>query len=362
MTFESPSPSQGRKLAAIQYLRGIAAAMVLVAHCIQYSVERVPALAWAAKAADYRILGVAVFFIISGFIMYYTCRDSWAGNPASAGRFLKRRLHRIVPLYWLLTGATLALLLAGKGSAPLREILLSLGFIPYDFDGLKFRPILGVGWTLDYEMFFYLLFAFALLFPKRLGLPLVLALIAGTVALGQTGLLGHGIAGALAQPIVALFGLGILVGWSHERFGGRLTHRAGIGVLAALMLVSLPILWAAPPVATQLWPNWPLWGLSLVVVAAAAFTTAPDDERRFAVRAGLLLGDASYFLYLVHVLVMLVMEEIGERLGLVSPIETVALALAMFAASITAGIIGHKIVEKPLTRLTAPLFGHRKAR
>lgn len=357
MTFESTRPFQGEKpvIPAIQYLRGIAAAMVLVAHCLQFTIEHEPGYAPLAWIADYRILGVAIFFIISGFIMYFTCREHWQGSPASAWRFLQRRLHRIVPLYWLLTFATVALLIAGSGVAgvSLHDLLRSLAFIPYDFDGLKFRPVLGVGWTLDFEMFFYLLFALGLFFPKRIGLPLILALILSVVALGQTGALGHSWAGALAQPIILLFGMGVALGWAHERYAARFSYRAGVGVLALLMLVSPAVLLVAPPVATQLWVNPALWGLSLVVVAVAAFTA--DGARGALGRVGLMLGNASYFLYLAHVLVIIVLIEIGERLH----IGAVPLATTMLVVSLTAGVIGHLLIEKPLTRWTKPLFGRR---
>jgi exopolysaccharide production protein ExoZ len=118
---------------------------------------------------------VAVFFVISGFIMTYITR-------AEADRFLLQRLIRVVPLYWLCTLATLAAVtLKGSGhvwdDASLAHVAESLLFVPYQNLSGDFQPLLAVGWTLNLEMFFYLLFAAALIVSRRFAPLLVCAVL-----------------------------------------------------------------------------------------------------------------------------------------------------------------------------------------
>ena len=110
--------------------------------------------------------GVDIFFVISGFIMLVTSRQT---SPAE---FMVRRLIRIVPLYWALTLLVSALLILKPElfrttvvTAPF--LIKSLLFIPYANPGHggEVMPILTPGWSLNFEMFFYLIFCFVLIFP-----------------------------------------------------------------------------------------------------------------------------------------------------------------------------------------------------
>ena len=89
------------KLNSIQYLRALAALTVVVAHAWDHPL---PATPWPAAAMGE--FGVALFFVISGYIMVAITGE----GRFSAAQFLKRRAIRIVPLYWMAT--TLAALLA----------------------------------------------------------------------------------------------------------------------------------------------------------------------------------------------------------------------------------------------------------
>jgi len=326
-------------LGPVQVLRAIAASMVVVTHCYLYVVPHQPLF------VNLGTLGVAIFFIISGFIMYHTCRNQWTGSPAVARGFFARRLHRIVPLYWLVTSAIVALLLVAGHAVPAWKAALSYLFIPYDFNGEKFRPVLGVGWTLDFEMFFYLLFAAALLLPKRIGLPAVLGLLA------VLGLAGFGF--ALTQPIILLFGVGIVLGWVRDSFSVRMRH--SILVTAALFaLTPLALTIDTHPSQLVFLPG--IWAMALAWAVPAIF--APDDARSG--RFGLWLGDASYLLYLSHPLVVTVLGVGARYAGLTNITEKAVTAVIMLVTAIIVAMFGHLWVEKPLARLTAPIFGRNR--
>ena len=111
--------------------------------------------------------GVQVFFVLSGFLAYYSTR-----KPVSAGRYLLRRCIRLIPLYWIFTVLTFLLLTVRPGLSNMSDadplhLLKSLLFIPYKGDAGHNLPILAVGWTMQYEMAFTLLFTLSLLISRR---------------------------------------------------------------------------------------------------------------------------------------------------------------------------------------------------
>jgi peptidoglycan/LPS O-acetylase OafA/YrhL len=117
-------------------------------------------------------LGVDIFFVISGFIMMYIHGNDFQRKNISIN-FLKKRIIRVIPLYWFLTAAAAVLLfivpsIFGGGKIfQIKHVLSSFLFIPYNNSiGLPI-PIIGPGWSLNYEMYFYLIFSMLLLFPKK---------------------------------------------------------------------------------------------------------------------------------------------------------------------------------------------------
>src|SRR6185437_14170487 len=131
----------------IQALRAIAALLVVFVHLA------VPVA--ALGVAPFGAGGVDLFFVISGFIMVYTT----VGRPISGAEFLGRRIVRIVPLYWLLTLAVFGIALIAPTllqftTASWGQLLKSLFFIPFAKANGDVQPVLFLGWTLNYEMFF----------------------------------------------------------------------------------------------------------------------------------------------------------------------------------------------------------------
>jgi len=147
-------------IANIQILRALAATAVAFYH----TGYRVPGF----LHTDF--LGVAVFFVISGFIMSHIARES-------AGAFMMHRIGRIVPLYWLATFLYVTVILIGTSSKTATAVSLAedLLFIPRFSEGATpIEPALSVGWTLNLEMFFYVMFALALAINMRLA-PIIVA-------------------------------------------------------------------------------------------------------------------------------------------------------------------------------------------
>ncbi len=288
-------------LGNIQALRGIAAVAVVLAHLGGPDGFESRWLAggydWLAFTHGPGQAGVDLFFVISGLIMVVTTQHRVPG-PASAREFLRRRVVRIYPIYWVATLPVLALFLVSPGAVNSSaenppDVLASLLLLPQS--GL---PLLMVGWTLTFEMYFYLVFALVLLLPRAGRLPalaawgvLTLALAAAFAGSGNPWL------GTIGAPIVLEFLFGAAVGALvvRKKFVAPLlcTTAGLVGTATALGLGDFPGTWyRALPV-----------GLCLAVTVYGV--VGLEGRWRLTAPAWLQkLGDASYSLYLWHVLVL----------------------------------------------------------
>lgn len=220
------------KLHSLQGLRAIAAWMVVTDHALLELTDNRPQNPLSHLAWSLGNNGVYVFFVISGFIMVHICWESF-GRAAAPASFLRRRIIRIVPLYWIATVLALCYhrVSATYGAhAGWVELLRSLAFIPYGASDGSWRPVLAQGWTLNYEMMFYAFFAFGLLFPRRVALAVVGAGL-GVLVLDGPSMPDPTIA-YLASPIVLWFvlgmGLGTIWHWQSLREPGWLARLARV--------------------------------------------------------------------------------------------------------------------------------------
>lgn len=332
---------RGGTLFNVQALRAIAALLVVVVH-----LELLGAALGIGTGPDgfgRFAAGVDLFFVISGFIMVHTTTR----RPVGPGGFLLNRLVRIAPLYWLLTFAVFAMALLvpalfGGTRAESGALLRSLAFIPFERADGVVRPILFVGWSLNLEMAFYVVFAGALAFAR----PVARVLVAGAVLLVAV-MIGR-LAGAglpaelrfLTQPILLEFVAGMVIALFHERLpasrrAARIAVLTGLGALVVL-------------VAGQ--RDWALTSVSASITVMAALV---------AERGGIVLGwrplqrlgDASYALYLVHPFVTQAVTFGARHSGLLDARTAPAWMVAAMAGSVVAGLLVHRHVEVPLGKL-----------
>jgi exopolysaccharide production protein ExoZ len=157
------------EIIGVQAMRFTAALSVVVDHYVIHLCEQgVFPQSWLPFSYRLGSLGVFLFFAISGFVMVLSNRNKFQVWRSSID-FVIRRIIRIWPMYFLAT----ILVVAIKHSDPLnsiQNILKSLAFVPYISEVGLYRPVLGKGWTLNYEMFFYAVFAVCLNFPRNRGL------------------------------------------------------------------------------------------------------------------------------------------------------------------------------------------------
>ena len=160
---------RSQNLIGIQALRAVAALAVAFCHFEQMTLILFGVV--PPKPATYFLQsGVDLFFVISGFVMVHASWDTFGGSGAPR-EFMVRRLLRIVPLYW----ATMTLAIFFETTPPSwSEVAQSYLFIPYQAPNGSHTPIYSVGWTLNYEIFFYGLITVALLLPRQIGLAVLL--------------------------------------------------------------------------------------------------------------------------------------------------------------------------------------------
>jgi exopolysaccharide production protein ExoZ len=297
--------SGGGRLESIQVLRAVAAIGVVFTHAITRLSISFPG------AGDHAVFtglggqltvgdaGVDLFFVISGFIMLHVHRNDFA-RPGAPLRFMSRRILRIVPIYWLLTTLALVFLIFAPQlfTTHYQRIYLpwivgSYLFLPIAPPGWNATPVVGVGWTLNYEMFFYAVFAGALHLPRRLGLQLIFVCFGVLVALGVLWRPSVPVLSLVTNWLLFDFLMGIAIAW-WLLSSGKLSR------LPICVLISIGIACLA---ATIVWPppeegplRFLLWGIPAALVVFG-MSSVSIPEGGFG-RLMSVLGDASYSIYL----------------------------------------------------------------
>lgn len=264
-----------QKLRSVQVLRAVAACAVVALHAV-------PEPGAPVGSAGYGAAGVDLFFVISGFIMANVAQGR------TAGEFLRDRLWRIYPLWWV---AVLPwLLMVPRGPT---FVLSSLTLWPI-YPGGYYVPVLKVGWTLSFELLFYL--GMSLAIATRAAAPLALYAAFLLAALTTASSLLH----FVGSPMALEFLMGAAV--------ARLPRRVWLGALVPLGLTLLAL--TSPKVGdveSSLAPQWALWrafewGCPAALIVWGTLSLEPWFERRL-FDAPVAIGDASYSIYLFHPLV-----------------------------------------------------------
>ena len=348
----------------LQALRAVAAYMVVLYHFLGQQVSQ---LYPPAKFLSFGAAGVDIFFVVSGFIMVVTTMK----RDMAPGEFLLHRIARIVPVYWVVTILLFAIVLYGFKPVGIMQVqpdwlAKSLLFIPFDRDG-RVEPIISVGWTLNYEMFFYLLFALSLFIRHALARTLLLCAVMIALALSQLwsepGLLGA----FYTTPIILEFAYGCALGYVFSRtqgakIDGHLPFYAMI--LAGIAIIALAQVMREGTAAELSGFTRPLvWGVAgLSIVAGAVFL---ERAGRIVPFDSLVeLGNASYSIYLIHALLL---HAAGKVAGLFFPMGIPFLAVNFVIAVIGSGVVGlllYRTVELPanlwLRTRFQPLFNRQR--
>jgi exopolysaccharide production protein ExoZ len=305
---------------SIHYLRAIAAIMVAVFHIF----SNVEFMSSYSTPVYWLNGGVDIFFIISGFVMM----QSTSSRAITPGQFMTQRAIRIVPLYWI---ATLAVMIQIQGRWELK--VKSLLFLPaYNPKVDMMQPVLEPGWTLNYEMFFYVVFALSLFLAKRYRFPVVAIVLCSLVSLGLL-IEFEGAAKFYVRPIILEFLFGMVI----AKYGLKLpviAVPAGFALMYFMETLHLDRLFE--------------FGIPAILIVCGALSAEKYLPQW---KVADLLGSASYSIYIFHVLILSVLAKIWTFIDLGNG------AFLVFAVSVIllAGCGIYYALEKPIIAYFASL-------
>lgn len=353
------------KLQLIQMLRALAVIAVIFSH-IAHELKNII----GHKVINFNDkifpgdFGVDLFFVISGFIMLYTAH-TYFGQKGQVVAFLRRRIIRIVPLYWLATMLMILVVVALPGSvktatSDLGQWISSFFFIPYAraSDGL-IRPVLGLGWSLQYEMLFYLFFGLGLFFTRRIGLIFIIAAPLFFTVFGNYFNLNGTIWLFLRHPIMLEFSVGVILCYLYLN-GFRISQIISWCLLVAafLVLAFLPGFDENLDSSRQVY-----YGLPAAMIVAWAVLARGHDMAPIS-KLWLEIGDTSYATYLTHPFVVGGASLIMRRFGFFDDFTVLqsifSYSLVVLMGSLIGGYIVHYFVDRPLTAYFAKLWPVKK--
>lgn len=331
---------------SIQILRGLAAFAVVLIHseALMYDYYGVLSMKLhEVQIFDDARSGVDLFFVISGFIMTY----NYLKKGTSWSDFIVNRIIRIVPLYWLLSISLYLLFLFVPAlfsnlRLEFEQLIYSLFFMPNENS-----PVIKIGWTLNYEMFFYLLFSLVFFLPKKadvqfVWLILALLVLSGLMIDSENIFFTHA-----TSPLLTEFLIGSIL--AHMYFEKQLKTVLGYVIAAVgLILVIVPL------------PGGRVidWGLGCALLFWGCLVLPLKDqvfENRFA-KALIWLGDISFSLYLVHDFVLPAVGKVWFRVGLNDNFPMLTLPLLTILASVLGAWITYRLIEKPSGRYLKTLW------
>ncbi|WPV67825.1 acyltransferase [Chitinophaga sp. LS1] len=345
------------KLKSIQFLRGVAVSLVVYAHSIDLQEDH--SISFQQNfyyLENFGAIGADLFFVISGFIISYIASEY---NGIEKGcLFLRKRFLRINPPYYIASLIQIIIFLSFtriSNDVLLNEIFDTIFLFPI-WDGKEsLEPILSVGWTLSFEWWFYLIFFITISFGiKKKSLCLIIVFIIITT-------LGIFFAGHdtrmifFLNPILLEFTIGILVFNLYNTFkvnaslsyfllligliGYMLNIRLGYGEISELNSIIID---------NKGLKRTLLWGIPSGFIVMGSIYLERHDKltKLWNNNLGLLLGNASFSIYLIHIPVFYLIAVYYKRYGFyIIPDLSILLHLCL---SLVIGIFFYFWIERKL--------------
>ncbi|MDA7802561.1 acyltransferase [Gammaproteobacteria bacterium] len=322
---------------SIQFLRGMAAIFVLVYHAslkTAYFDEHHTLSSFKIGAA-----GVDLFFIISGFIMFYIASQ----RKLKPYEFIRARIVRIIPLYWFLSLAALGVYFISpqlvNSSGGSTDILSSFLLWP---TGNKY--LINNGWTLTYEFFFYLIFSMFLAQTFKKKLLSITFIFISLVGAGKILAIDYPAFIFFTSPILLEFILGGILFFIFKnnflgRFWSFLFISVGIGLLLYQNFIGLP---------TSCLGRFLYYGVPLFFISIGTLQLEDmfASSRLYLQKLFLMLGNISYSLYLVHPFSLVIVFKISQIM--LPGINADIFLLTAVSFSIFSSYLVYLLIEKPL--------------
>jgi peptidoglycan/LPS O-acetylase OafA/YrhL len=233
------------------------------------------------------------------------------------------------------------------------HLVASLLFIPHEAGNGEMHPTLILGWSLNFEMFFYVIFALALGISRRWSPLICVAWIVAFVIAIHAFASSSPAMNFYARPIVLEFCMGIGVFYLFTWCDARKAALARIpGLKWALVLIFLGGLLAIVGLEQYYLEDYPRHiaaGIPSFFIVASALLLERLHGMATRNRVIYLLGEASYIIYLVHpyIVFSVLRLAVKDADGLSSPIQ-LALIAGLLALTSVISIAIHVLFEKPV--------------
>ena len=358
---ETPRPAS-RVILPIQYLRGIAAMMVVWFH----SAEQLDG-SKALVPNSFGNSGVDIFFVISGFILSLSViRERSHPGVQPMWEFMKRRFIRIYPIYWIIAGVTLVRLVRSHQLSQNASVSAFFLLPSPHYPNSAF--IIAYSWTMNFEVFFYLLLGLVLLKTIKRAVPLMMLILVALCSIGAIVGIRHPIVILAANPILLEFVFGAAIALLYARVGRKPV--LGIVVLAVGIAVSLyirtmysdSIANGMQMIMTDRGPfgRAITWGLSAALIVGGLILWSPSMDSALS-KWWVLMGNASYSSYLISALTLEFATRIFFKLA--PPAQSIGYRLffttSMVVIVMAVGFCCYIAIEKPMLRKLQKMLLHK---
>jgi peptidoglycan/LPS O-acetylase OafA/YrhL len=355
------------KIENVQILRAIAALLVAFGHFEGSAREKMGYVRSIIPTGS----GVDLFFIVSGFVMFLTIKKFQGRGFQGSADFFVRRLIRIVPLYWTCIAMYLAVnMISGHSVFTIEHILASLFFIPFDASGTgggSYFPVFDLGWTLNYEMYYYVLFSLGLVISAARPVLGVITLLILSVCMGAFIPRSDVQLYFWTRPIILEFAIGMMIAQAFVA-GIRLTSYlalAGIILSVGLLATNATAFLISSEGGTTLndFGRVMGWGVPMGILFSAVVLMRKQVAAHPIVRPFMMIGDASYSLYLLHPFVLIFLWQIWMRIPFASEYPALYVVVGLSSSTILA-LLSYSYFEKPVLQalnLTLPRRAEQKA-
>jgi exopolysaccharide production protein ExoZ len=344
----------------IQGARGIAALLVVLWHASRYLGPYGTGV--GANFAPGGVFGVDLFFLVSGFIMVVTTRDN-DGSLRYFGLFLTKRFSRIWPPYAIASVVMVLVFDRERLADATYDLLKALVFLPLGGGGAApptfGAPPLSVGWTLNYEAYFYAIFAIALCFGRLSGRALstwiALTLVALPLLRTSIPSIQHALVpeyrspyvnylDLVSSPLITLFMVGVGIGHLY------LSKMVISNKFIATLLVFVSLAAVVYQMSGKIYFRHGLIGAGISLIPAFAIICIASKTIQISCPKWLLwIGGMSYSLYLWHPMVQQLFDVICRAVGRPEFISGISPFIVTTLLSVMAASVSHRYLEVKLS-------------
>jgi exopolysaccharide production protein ExoZ len=340
----------------MQAMRGFAATAVMIFHGTQI-IQRETGYTYLHNIFMAGFLGVDIFFVLSGFIIFYTSKP----ESFDVATFLKRRFVRVYPIYWLVTIGLIVMYLISPSpgqeyKSNFTVILNSFTLFPQE------HYVLGVAWTLTYEIIFYLMFAITCSISIKCFYYIFSAWGAVILLTYFLNIQSSVFAlNTLINPIILNFSLGCVLAYlykSNRTFSyWQWAATAGMLLLASTWLIYYLVVSDDKTAFTSSISRVYLFGIPAAIMIFGLLYFKGRVPNLLVT-----IGDASYSLYLIHGTVLSMLFKLIAKTHSTGKISNFIGSTLLFAVTIAISIVVYKYIESPMLRQLNNLIKGRKTK